>query len=1242
MAERNCTYQNPLVRDGVSQKKRTPEALDPDYVKVDERTLADLLRFVNHYAELLQYYGPGDSPQGDWQPFFERDMTSIIVLLTEENPDQYIDCMDAMQREIEEDGASYQEVRKAFKTLFDLIATLAVEIDRWFRESIEGYQFHAHLRRLITADLRPALHKTIAYYKGALVGTDLVDESYEYSMEGGLSLISLPELKDQSLHSIWIDPAVEGAEEMSWQAFYEDTIASDSSIYEADSGTVQARVREGLPEVEDLILTFISALQTTRQQVPEFVEDALERFSAHEPHMGLLVTFFRLFRHAQDQMNTLTRRHLDFYYERVLQLARNKAVPDQVHLIIELAKHVDGHKIDEGTLFKAGKDQAGKEVLYRATEDVVLNKATVEQLKSIYIDGTDDFRIYDKPVANSQDGLGTELENPAEGWKVFGESQSTESEDVEREYLSEAEATMQFSSVGFALSSPVLELAEGRRIITIKINTASGVEAPKLDEGIEYSDLLKVYATGPEGWVNLQEFDVTPTIKRVGSTYTIKFTVVPAAPAIAAYNREVHGLGYETSNPILKVTLANRREAHTYAYGFLKETQVDTINLSASVQGVKQLVLQNELGTLDPAKPFQPFGPSPAKGAAFYIGSREVFAKNLDSLSVRVRWHDYPNERLENYYNYNSQGNMIDPKYEEGISNDEFKAKVEILENGSWSNAGEVIDLFPNKFPGESEEGGYYLIGSSEKGSPKFSIGWESYAEEFSAYDVSLNRGFIRVLLDAPESAFGHSFYPRLLMKQLQDKDEDEVPVEPYTPKIKSIELDYSAHVTFNSTDESAGTSADQLYHIYPFGTLKVYEGKGTQEGISLLPQFKHAGEAGGDISHTGEFYIGISGLQPPQQISLLVKVAEGSGDPLLIPPDIHWFYLSEEGWKLFEPEDIVKDETNGLLDSGILRFSIPNDATTDTKILPGNQHWIKAAVSKNAAALCKVIDIKAQALAASFMDQENDPGFLDNALPASTIGKLKVKEAAVKKIEQPYASEGGKVAERDAEYYRRVNERLRHKDRGISVWDYERLILQQFPSVYKAKCINHSTYGLTCGGNTMDAEFAPGYVTVIVIPDLRNKNAFNLLEPRVSLNLLEEIKCYLKKKISVFAAQRLKVMNPLFEQVKVSFYVEFISGTDEGFYRKKLLQEITAFLSPWAFQEGEEISFGGSIHKSVILNFIEERSYVDFITDFRMDHYVKGSLKAKDVNQITASEARSVLASYHKHTINNVSSCVS
>jgi hypothetical protein len=51
----------------------------------------------------------------------------------------------------------------------------------------------------------------------------------------------------------------------------------------------------------------------------------------------------------------------------------------------------------------------------------------------------------------------------------------------------------------------------------------------------------------------------------------------------------------------------------------------------------------------------------------------------------------------------------------------------------------------------------------------------------------------------------------------------------------------------------------------------------------------------------------------------------------------------------------------------------------------------------------------------------------------------------------------------------------------------------------------------------------------------------------------------------------------------------------------KKLNDEIVHFLTPWAFDENAEVKFNQKIYASSIINFIEERNYVDFITDFVM-----------------------------------------
>jgi len=60
------------------------------------------------------------------------------------------------------------------------------------------------------------------------------------------------------------------------------------------------------------------------------------------------------------------------------------------------------------------------------------------------------------------------------------------------------------------------------------------------------------------------------------------------------------------------------------------------------------------------------------------------------------------------------------------------------------------------------------------------------------------------------------------------------------------------------------------------------------------------------------------------------------------------------------------------------------------------------------------------------------------------------------------------------------------------------------------------------------------------------------------------------------------------------------------------------------AFAADAEISFGGKVYKSVLINFIEERAYVDFITDVEMCHYATdGTIIQLDNDEIIASTAK-------------------
>jgi hypothetical protein len=261
---------------------------------------------------------------------------------------------------------------------------------------------------------------------------------------------------------------------------------------------------------------------------------------------------------------------------------------------------------------------------------------------------------------------------------------------------------------------------------------------------------------------------------------------------------------------------------------------------------------------------------------------------------------------------------------------------------------------------------------------------------------------------------------------------------------------------------------------------------------------------------------------------------------------------------------------------------------------------------------------IHAQVAEAAFVNNDNDTSHLINGLPAGTIAKLVERLSQVKSVQQPYATFGGKPEESDALYYRRVSERLRHKNRAITLWDYEHLVLQEFPQVYKVKCLNH----------TLDKEYvSPGCVTLIVIPDTINKTIYDIYQPRLSKGKLNKIREYLSELNSMHVT--LDVANPDYEEVKIELAVKFYAGYDNNTYKKQLNEDLIRFLSPWAFEESREIKFGVILYRSSLIHYIEKLNYVDYIEDVRI---FKG--KELQSRNCLPSTPRSILVSAKVHEV--------
>ncbi len=922
------------------------------------------------------------------------------------------------------------------------------------------------------------------------------------------------------------------------------------------------------------------------------------------PHLALFFAFLYLFRIAQDDLNTITKRHLDFYYRDVLQLKENSAVPDQAAIIFNLAKNADSYLLKEGTKLKGGKDDTGVERIYKVQRDIVVNKAQIADLKALFanihnrlevdyddITLSNDHRIYESPVASSSDGKGAKIENEELSWKTFGEPAFTSLSGI-------VEADREQTSIGFAIASPILFLAEGTRNIKLEFNFSPTISISGLAH-----DHFVVKLSGEKDWI-VAEAAGPEDITSAESTLTIQRTLTAAQPAVISYDEKVLLQPFKTKWPVIKVELNTKYNHDPFIYKALKGLQPTDVVITVNVENVKDLILQNDNSILDPSKPFVPFSNRPFVGSKFYIGSWEVFQKKLNSLEVKFKWNDLPMDKFQKHYtNYDllklTQAELdalTVPALSSSRLNSSFKVDIKGLHKKEWSNLVLNTALFTNSNGNAiADTDSLPIAGEDSKitsinDASLQSMDRDEKLEKYDAWNVNSQKGFIQLTLKSVD--FGHSIFSNVYALQAIELSKEDakpwaqLPNAPYTPSMQELSLDYESTVTYQFDNESASEkNTEQFFYVEPYGVKELTSSSSNH----LLPQF----------DNEGVLYIGINNLVPPQTLSILFQVAEGSANPIRPKQEITWSYLSKNKWESFDDKTILSDTTNDLLTSGIISFSIPEEASKDNTILPSGLYWFKAAVTQFADAISKLIDIKAQAVLVKFSNNNNDPDHLRVALKDGSISKLLVSDSAIDKVEQPYASFGGEVMEESRDYYTRVSERLRHKRRAITIWDYEHLILQQFPSVYKVKCINHTRYI-----GTLDnySEMQPGHVTLIVVSNVQNKNAVDPLRPTTSLSMLDNIESYINALNPICA--ELHVKNPFYEEVSVSFKVKFLAD-DFGYYRNKLEQEIKEFLSPWASGCSTDITFGGKIHKSVILNFVEERSYVDYVSCFKMYHTV-------------------------------------
>ena len=1161
---------------GCSQKGRFSKELEPDYISIDEHSYIDNLVYSFGLSKLINYYNLENKPEGDWSDFL-RDEAVILAAISYIKPAE----LEQKFKKFVNRAVAFNKLEKKKKYLkesFVEIYQIAQKIDTWYKnlKDVEDFQqeeveFRNEISNIIENKLSGALKKFKAFSLAASY-KNTVNLTIDFDFDCFSFIWELSEVRPSTV------------------------------IYQGK--TIHDKVSTSADALQSIFQIFYEAVISLKQKALRNLEYSLDTDN-HYPETALLLAFLKLYEFPQGKLNQLTSKYLNYYYRNILKQEERSAVNDRVYLSFVLDKEAHEAIIPEGAKFIAGTDKDKNDVYYSCDEEVVVNRAKLSKLVNLFI-ANKNFSVGGENLQRVNNIYRSEI--PVINWSekpelsrrraypTFGEDQEGKGEN---------DYSMEYAPVGLAVSSPALLLAEGKRELTLRLQFKK--EAYKtlekkiknigkelncsFKEAITKSLLnsLIVKITTTNGWMQVKNSIVT--IEKSTKSLVVKFDILASDPEIVPVDKELHDERINSSYPLIKLLLNN--QSYVFPYSLLNQAEIEQVIIHTKVSGVRNLLLQNNVGAVNPASPFYPFGPLPKLGSFLVIGNNEIFQKQLDDLKVHLEWFDLPHEEhgFKDYYK----------DYKMNVDNTSYEVSVSVLDEGKWlpedPDEKQKLKLFRTKdnpnSPVPSVKAGLAPKTSFDNIDMNLIYQAPNYnhINNKPNYNSMSKRGFLKLELISPIHAFGHDVYPALVSDItlensksgfLKGKTKKELPRQAFTPQVRSISVDYecttriSMKENFRTNDENL--SNDSLYHLHPFGYEKVFPNKSVKH-IYMVPEY----------NTQGELYLGLKEIDPPQVVSLLFEMLdEFNISSEEEPPVIDWAYLADNRWHTLKPSSILRDDTNSFLKTGIIIIDLPENINRNNTLFDEQFYWLKVSVKENIEVASRNLSVASQVATATLVGNEQlyNSEYLDKPLPRYTIQRPVKNIPGVKTVLQPLPTFGGLSHEKEKAFQARISERLKHRKRAVTTWDFERLVLDQYPQIEKAVCLPNMT------SNTLKA---PGNVLLVVSPFA--SSVLNSKEPKASSELLFDIKSFVQEHSSPFT--QIEVRNPSYERIRIICAVKFSGSQNQGYYIQKLNEDINDYLGGnigtlAIGQQMEKI-----IYCSDVITYLRTLPYIDYITRF-------------------------------------------
>jgi hypothetical protein len=1149
----------PMITRWARRADRPPAALEPGYARLDERGFTELAAESAHFAGTLRYFGSDNTEDGDWETMLTADPSVLLALVgtldVRERAEELRRLLRRLRRQEppeEREAALHQVVAEVFG-LARLVNRWLGHAERIGRAAAEEPAV-ALIERGVAELLGPRLRRLI----GILAAAERAG-----FLNGDVLLIVA------DLHAGWRVELVEVEERPDWATgrYWLDRIAEP---------------------VSDAVDGFLLALENLTADAKRAL-DAGPEHQGHAPHVGLLFAFLGLFRHAQAPLNALPARIARFYHEGLMEERPRPARPDHVFIAARAAPGDVDATIPEGYLFEAGEDEAGTPVRFAADRSLPVTGARIDEV-----------RLW-RP--EREEGSLRRL-----GVRAFGPEASA----------ADFAGPLAAAELGLIVVGDALWVDAARSELTVTVSlTDVRWPADARTDGFEtlLRERFRLSVASGDDWVDVPDFDTSGSrLEAEEASCVFAFTPGDLPRGGAGRQSGVEG-------PAVRLLLVQDPLAvggtEVAPLAVFEKAIVDRVRVDLSVRDLRALEICTSGGAAGPVAALPPFGIPAAWGGWLKVSHPVLARGGLERIRLSLAWADLPPhpEGLAGYYREYVVGldrelhRFDDPLF----TNQVFRVRLETPLGSGVASA-----EFP-LFPGADAAGPLPPVSTFELAA--------DLAEDVRGTDRAL-----RLTLTEPGYAFGDVLYPvnvahataaaaqegerergrrgpiaaalaaderlarRLgrglkrtadvlllrdgIMDEQDARDEEEVeqedeeeesrrdrpaaleslaawmPNPPWRPSLVGLTLDFDAHY---ETGGGRAEGALKLLHCLPLDP---------PEPAAPAPVPLLAG-----LPEKAHVDLAVSGWREATPLSLLF-VLRSAGDEAHGP--VEWLIGGSGGWRGLAPAE-VEDGTGGFCHAGIVTLH-PGTGTLRRIADASGRALIRASIE---APLPRLRGLFADALCATRVIVGDETNLVP--VPAETIATL-TGVAGVAGAEQPLASWGGMASEPAGTLAARAGERLRHKERPITAWDHERLLLDRFPELEAVRVLP---------ARGPDGLPQPGALLAIVLPAAADPAE----RPRLRAAQREAMADALRAVSSPFAA--ISVVQADWVAVHVTADVFLPKPRDVD----RLRQEVGRFLSP-AAAEGPGLPDGATEQDlgDAVLRFIRTRSYVAGVGDVTVE----------------------------------------